>query len=201
MSVTINDPLAVYGGTYSVGNVSVTAAEGTVQTSFNPAKGTEFSLTLANSVSEATLTLNGTAKEFDTNGLGQRSYTFDVADGDAIVLNATMEDPVFTLTLDNPEAVSVMFPDEDTPLTGLVAGANSLRYNVDDVITIKANEGFKISGAEGLRYSSYTNTYAYTFKGGESGKDFAVTTEVYNPPHGSVQHLYRRPDARAAHRG
>ncbi len=182
VSVTINDPLAVYGGTYSVGNVAVTAVEGTAQISFNPAKGTEFSLTLANSVSEAALTLNGIAKVFETNGLGQRSYTFDVADGDVIVLNATMEDPVFTLTLDNPEAVSVMFPDEDTPLSGLAIGANNLRFNVGDVITVKANEGFKVSDAEGLRYSSYTNTYTYTFKGGESGKDFAVTTEVYNPP-------------------
>lgn len=182
ISVNLSDPAAVKNGVYTVGNLSVTASAGVSDVTFNPEKGDKLTMTLSKSVGEASMTLNGVIQESSINGLGEEIYSFAVADGDKVVLSAKMETPEFTLRVDNANAVEVTFPDADTRLEGLQTGANELTYEIGDVLTVKAAEGFRITSAEGLRYSSYTNTWSYTFKGGEGGMEFVVETEVYNPP-------------------
>lgn len=182
VSVNISDPAAVKNGTYTVGNVTVTASAGISDISFNPEKGNKLTLTLARAVGEATLTLNGTPQESSDNGLGEQLYSFTVTNGDKIVLTAAMEVPEFTFKVDNAAAVEVTFPDEDTPVENIVNGVNKFMYEVGDVFTVKAAEGFRITEYDGLRYSSNTNSYYYTFRGGEAGKEFSVETEEYNPP-------------------
>ncbi len=182
VEVYISDATAVKEGTYTVGNVSVTAKTGDDTVSFNPEKGNKFTVTLVRGVSEAALTLNDVAQEADENAFGEIMYTFNVSDGDVIRLDAQMETPVFNLCIDDPQHVRVFFPDQDSRLLDLAAGDNQLQYAVGDILTVKAEEGWKIISAEGLRYSSYTDSYSYTFKGGESGMQFTIGTEEYNPP-------------------
>lgn len=181
VTVDIDNPQAVKNGTYTIGNKTVEATAGECEVSFNPEKGNAFTMVMGKNVQAVTLTRNGAEEEGSLNGLGEMTYSFSVANGDRIKILATMETPEVTLILDNPEAVSVTFPNEDTPLENL-KGNNTLTYQTGDVLTVKALEGWKITEAEGLRFSSYTNSWSYTFRGGESGKTFTVTTEPYNPP-------------------
>ena len=182
VTVTIDNPSAIKNGVYTVGNVSVDATAGVRNVEYDPEKGSTMSLTLAKTVAKAELTLNGNAQEYDENALGEKIFSFSIANGDKVILVTEMEKPEFTLKIDAPDHLLVAFPDADTVLTGLESGANELEYFVGDVLTVKAAEGYRITVAEGLKYSSYTNTYIYTFKGGESGKIFNVETEEYNPP-------------------
>ncbi len=182
VSVEINDSKAIKDGIYNVGNLSVTATDGISEIKYDSAKGNRFSLTLVRSVTEASVSLNGATQEGSFNGLGELVYGFTINPGDEISINASLEDPAFTLTLDNADAVIATFPDESTILAGLIDGANHLKYSIGDVMTVKAADGYRIVAAEGLRYSSYTDSYSYTFKGGESGIVLSVTTEEYNPP-------------------
>lgn len=181
VTVEIDNPQAVKNGTYTIGNKTVEATAGEAEISFNPEKGNTFTMVMGKSVQSVTLTRNDVEEEGSLNGLDEMTYSFAVANGDRIKVLASMETPEVTLILDNPEAVSVTFPDEDSSLENL-KNNNILTYNTGDVLTVKALEGWKITEAEGLRFSSYTNSWSYTFRGGESGKTFTVTTEPYNPP-------------------
>jgi len=185
--VAINDATAVKNGEYTVGNLTVEATTGLSDISFNHEKGDKITITLTKSVSEATLTLNDVPQEPEDNAFGEPTYSFKVADGDNISLQTTMEIPEFKLTTADASSIDVYFPDEDTLYESLKIGVNSFTYNIGDIITVKAAEGFRITSAEGLRHQSYTDTYSYTFKGGESGREFIVMTEEYNPPMATLE--------------
>jgi len=182
ISISISDAAVVKNGTYTVGNVQVSAKTGTDEVSYDPEKGNKFTMTLARGVTNAVMTLNEDVMEAEENAFGELSYDFKIADGDMICLDAQMEDPTVTLRIDDPQHVEVFFPDAETGLKDLVAGDNQITYAVGDILTVKSVEGWKIVSAEGLRYSSYTDTYSYTFKGGEGGMRISVETEEYNPP-------------------
>lgn len=180
--IDIDRPEAVKNNTYTVGNVTAEAMEGETCISFNPDKGDTFTMVMSRGVSDVTLTHNGMEQEGVLNGLDEIVYSFSVSDNDRIMVRTTMESPEFVLELDNPDAVAVTFPDGDSMISDLYAGANAMTYGIGDVLTVKAREGWRISAAEGMRYSSYSNAWTYTFRGGESGKVFSVTTEPYDPP-------------------
>lgn len=183
VTVNINNPEAISGGKFKVGNVTVTA-ETSNTVVFNADKGSTLTMSLTRSVSETSLTLDD--NEVEPESTDPYSYSFDVADGNVVNLTVTMENPQITLTIDDPSHVIVTFPDSETVLTDLISGSNTLTYAIGDELSIKAADGYKVNPVDGMLYYSYSDTYSYSFKGGESGTDFAVTTEVYVAPIATV---------------
>lgn len=182
LTINIDNPQAVKGGSYRVGNQTIVPQTGSQTIEYNPGKGLEFYLQLRPSVTEATFTRNGSA--IDPAGVmsdGTRTYKFNMGQTESISITTTMETPEYFLNIDDPSHVEVYCPS-NTLLTDLTAGENRLLYNYGDRLVVKAKEGYRVQDIVNMSYSSYSEEYSYTFSDGDSGMRFNIVTEEFTPP-------------------
>lgn len=183
LTFDINDPSAVKGGTFKVGNQTITPVIGQQTIKYNPDKGIQFYMQLRPAVTEVTFLRNGTAvNPAGTMADGTRTYKFNLSDNDNIDIDVVMEKTEFFLDIDDPSHIEVCFPNASSLLDGLVAGRNKLSYAYDDRLIIKAKDGYRITGLDNMSYNSNSEEYSYTFSDGDSGVTFNIVTEEYTPP-------------------
>ncbi len=182
LTIDINSASAVKGGTFKVGNQTVTAVDGMQTVEFNPDKGIQFYMQLRSAVEEASFLRNEAA--IQPSGItsdGIRTYKFNLSDDERISIDVVMEATDFFLDIDDAERVEVYCPGSML-LTDLKAGRNPLTFAYGDKLTVKAKEGYRITTLDNMSYNPNSEEYTYSFSDGDGGMVFNVETEEYNPP-------------------
>lgn len=181
ISVTINNVKALAGGIFKAGKETITAENGENKFTINPDNGKAFSMDLTRSVKSATLTFNGNVQVPDTSYDGHLQYKFDLTDNSTITLEATLENPVCHIDVNDPSKVLAYYPDADTRYD-FKAGRNDFTYEVGKTLTLYAAEGYKLECSDNFEYNSSTKAYSIYFRGGESGVVYTVNTVEYTAP-------------------
>lgn len=183
LTIALDNPAAVVNGKYTVGNQTITAAEGAQTITFNPNKGKNLEIKFRALAETVTFIRNGQTVQPSSTSNGVRTFKFELGENDNISVTTQMKDPEYFLIIDDPSHIEAYCPEL---LEGLSAGENRLLFNSGDRLTIKAKSGYRIPEIDNMRYNESSEQYTYDFSDNDAGVRFNIVTEEFNPPTANV---------------